>query len=283
VEARELLTTHLATVERAIAFACRRYRLDPDNAEEFGSVVKLRLVENDYAILRAWEGRSAFATFISIVVQRMALDYRIHEWGKWHASAEAKRLGDVAIELEQILHRDGRSLDDALTILSSKHAGITRRSLEQLAERLPARGPRHRDVALDDADPAAAGTVDAVEERVLDDERRRRADRLSALLEAAMQKLPDDDRLILRLRFEQGMTVAQISRALQRDQKLLYRQIERRMKEMRADLLHAGVVPIDVLDLIGRDEAFLDLDLGKAGPRPSITNDEKVATQSEGT
>lgn len=283
MEPSELLTSNLEVVERAVAFACRRYRLDPDDAEEFEAVVKLKLVENDYGILRAWEGRSGFATFISTVVQRMALDYRIHEWGKWHASAEAKRLGALAVELEQLLHRDGRTLDEALVVLASKHEGVTRRSLEALAARLPARGPRHRDVAIEEADSVATGTTDQVEERVLHEERRRKADRLSDLLSTAIEKMPEDERLILQLRFEQGMTVAQIARAYGRDQKLLYRQIERRMREMRTELLHAGIVPIDVLDLIGRDEAFLDLDLGKDGPRPSIPGDEKVATQSEGT
>ena len=69
-------------------------------------MVKLRLVENDYAVLRAYEARSKFETFISIVVQRMALDFRIHMWGKWHASAEAKRLGPLAIRLEELLLRN---------------------------------------------------------------------------------------------------------------------------------------------------------------------------------
>src|SRR5215212_3086060 len=121
LRADELLTSNLPLIERAIAFACRRNQLSPEDAEEFGSVVKLRLVENDYAVLRAHEGRSSMATFIGIVVQRMLLDFRIHAWGKWHASAEAKRLGDVALELEQLMHRDGRTLGEAFTILAAKH------------------------------------------------------------------------------------------------------------------------------------------------------------------
>ena len=51
MDARELLESNLALIERITAFVCRRQRLSPDDAEEFAGVVRLRLVENDYAIL----------------------------------------------------------------------------------------------------------------------------------------------------------------------------------------------------------------------------------------
>lgn len=279
-DAQELLTANLPLVERAVAFACRRYRLQPEEAEEITSVVHLKLVENDYAVLRSYEGRSSLATFINIVVQRLVLDHRIHEWGKWHASAEARRLGPIALELEQLLFRDGRSREDALPILAGKHEGVTRESLEQLAARLPARAPRRRVVPLEEANPVP-DDADEVEERALDRERRDTADRLKRLLAAAFEQMPDDDRLVLQLRFEQGMTVAQIARALGRDQKFLYRQIERRMREIRAAIEQSGVASPDVLDLIGRDEAFFAFDFGKHQPRPSIAGDGKEMAQPE--
>src|SRR5262249_3965725 len=125
LEARDLLTGNLDVIERAIRFAAHRHRLEPIDAEEFGAVGKLRLVGDGDAILCAYEGRSSFRTYISMVVQRMALDYRIHEWGKWHASAEAKRLSELAVELERILQRDGRTIEDALPLLQSNHEGVT--------------------------------------------------------------------------------------------------------------------------------------------------------------
>ena len=98
---RELLTSNLALVERAVGFAARRYRLDPDDADEFAAVVRLKLVDNDYAVLRAYEERSSFATYITIVIQRLLTDYRIHHGArKWHTSAEANRLGPLATRLE---------------------------------------------------------------------------------------------------------------------------------------------------------------------------------------
>jgi len=282
-EAPELLTSNLAVIERAIGFAARRYRLDPNDAEEFAAVVKLKLVDNDYAILRAYEARSSFATYISIVIQRLALDYCIHAWGKWHASAEAKRLGTLAIDLEQLLHRDGRTIDEALVILASKHEGITRESLQSIADRLPDRAPRHRDVGLEKAESVAVTWPADVEEPIFANERRHASERLSAIMSAVIARLPEDELLILQLRFEGRMTVSQIARSLGVDQKLTYRRIEKRMREIRTELERSGIAWRDVLDLIGRDEVLLQFDLGKQKPRPSKAADETAQATTEGS
>lgn len=279
----DLLTSNLAVIDRAVAFACRRYRLDASDAEEFAAIVRLKLIENDCAILRAYEQRSSFATYISIVVQRMALDYRIHMWGKWHPSAEAKRLGGLALELEQLLHRDGRTLDDALAILAPRHERVTRASLASLAARLPVRAPARREVDLDAAAPVAVTRAASVEEPLLAAERRRTSERVSSIMSALIERLPDDDRLLLQLRFEGGMTVAQIARSLGLDQKLTYRRIDRRMRDLREELARAGIAPGDVRDLIGGDEAVLHFDLGKREPRPSMSGDGTAQVQSEGS
>lgn len=275
-KADALLTENLPVIERAVAFACRRYALRPEDAEEFASIVKLKLIENDYAILKAYEARSSFATFISIVVQRMAIDFRIHEWGKWHSSAEAKRLGPLAIDVERLLHREGRTIEDAAAIV-----GESREAVEQLAARLPARAPRRRDVALEDAEPSAITKPADAEDLAVADDRRKTSEKVSAIVSALLSRVPDDEQLILQLRFEGGMTVAQISRALQIDQKVTYRRIERRMRDLKEELLRAGVDSRDVLDLIGHDDALLRFDFGKEKPRPSIPVDERAQAHTE--
>jgi RNA polymerase sigma factor for flagellar operon FliA len=241
----------------------------------------LRLVDNDYAILRAYERLSSFATFISVVVQRMALDYRNHMWGRWHASAEAKRLGGLAVDLEQILRRDGRTIEEAVVLLRSKHDGVTPESLATLAARLPPRGPRHRDVPLEEATIIELQQPADVEEPILANERRQVSARVSEVMSNVIARLPDEDRLILQLRFEGGMTVAQIARALRLDQKLTYRRVERNMRDIRRDLEQAGIAARDIADLIGRDETFLKFPLGKSETRPSIRSDETTQAYPE--
>jgi RNA polymerase sigma factor for flagellar operon FliA len=146
----------------------------------------------------------------------------------------------------------------------------------------PRRAPKRHDVPIEEADSVETQGPRDIEERALADERHRTAERVCTLIRDAIERRPDDDRLMLQLRFEQGMTVAQIARAMQRYQKFLYRQIERCMREIRAEIEKSGLAPADVLDLIGRDETFLAFDLGKGGPRPSMESDERVVASTEG-
>jgi RNA polymerase sigma factor for flagellar operon FliA len=281
LDARELLVDNLDVVERAIRFAARRYRLDPSDAEEFEGIVKLRLVENDYAVLRAFERRSSFRTFISIVVQRMALDFRIHAWGKWRPSAEAKRLGDLAVDLDELLNRDGRTLEEAVQLLAAKHDGVSPASLATLAAKLPKHSPRPRSISLDDAVGEMPVQAPSADHAVIADERRHASHELSRLLAAIMEGLPDEDRLILQLHFEGGMTVAQIARALAFDQKLTYRRIDRNKREIKRALERAGFEPGEVLDLIGREEVFLHFDIGNRVSGPSMRSDERTGPHTE--
>ena len=279
MDARALLESNLELIERVIRFTARRQRLDESDAEDFASTVKLKFIENDYAVIRKFEGRSHFSTFVTIVVQRMLLDYRIHHWGKWHASAEAKRLGDLAVDLEQLLHRDGRGIDEALPILRARHPEATREMLEQIAARLPERRARRHMVDLSEAEGLAMD--DSTEESVLAAERQSTSQRLSCAMREAIAQLPENDRLLLQLRFESRLTVAQISRSLQIEQKLLYRRMEKLMRDLRAELERAGIDPREVADLIGREGADLDFALGTPVLRPSTNDEGSVAAREE--
>ena len=70
MDARALLEANLDLIERVIRFTARRQRLDESELEEFASIVKLKLIENDYAVIRKFQGRSHLATFITIVVNQ---------------------------------------------------------------------------------------------------------------------------------------------------------------------------------------------------------------------
>lgn len=271
---------HLATIERAIAFTCRRNGIVGADAEDFASAVKLKLVENDYAILNSFEGRASFTSFISVVVQRMLCDDRNHRWGKWHASSEAKRLGELAVAVERLILRDGRTVDEALPLLARSHAGATREEVEKLLARLPPRPPRRRFVDLEEAEPVAQTSADEAERPMMEAEREEVSARASSAIRQVLEGLPEDDQLILQLRFESGMSVAQIARSLHIEQKLLYRRIERQMRTMRDELVRAGIdaeVAHDILD----HRLDLDLDLGNSGAGPSPASDGALAARHE--
>src|SRR5690242_17941070 len=93
---RELFLQKLPQIERIVASIGKRSGLDADALEDFSADVKLRLVDDDYVVIRAFKNRSSFESYIATVVKRLLLDHRNREWGKWRPSAVAKRLGPLA-------------------------------------------------------------------------------------------------------------------------------------------------------------------------------------------
>lgn len=262
-EFSQLLERELPLIEKITNVIGRRSGMSADEIEEFTAEVKLRLVKNEYSILRAFAGRSSFSTYIASVIGRMLIDYRRHHFGKWHDSAEAKRLGRLGIDVERAMQRDGRTLEQTLTLLREKHPGVTIDEIERIARLLPTR-IRHKLVPIEEAESIENHSdVDRVERMDM-------AARISAVVSAFIDKLPRGEQLIFRLRFDCDMTVAQISRSLQRDQQVLYRLLYKHFAALRAELTNVGVDARAVEDLIGSDSTLLDFQLKKRTARPSV-------------
>lgn len=266
--AEALFLEQLETIDRVLAFVGRRNSLQ--DVDDFGSWVKLKLIENDYAIIRKFEGRN-FPAYISIVIHRLLLDYRIHLWGKWHTSAEAKRQGAVAIALEVMLCRDGRSLEEALPALRRIRADLTREEVEKIAASLPRRVKRAREVDLDGLPEDLVVPAESVADGPLARERAALWQRISDVVSTYFENVEEAERAVLRLRFGSAMTVADVARALRVEQKPLYRQLTRHGTELRKRLEAAGIdwsVAHDLLEhpTSGIDFTFLQAENDEACP-----------------
>jgi RNA polymerase sigma factor (sigma-70 family) len=233
----DLYTPHKDTIEAALAAACRTHRLAPDVADEFCSWARLRLLDHDQAILRKFEGRSSLRTFLLTVVQRLYLDWRNAEWGKWRPSAEAQRLGPVAIELERLVLRDRLSYGEAAQTLAARGLA-TEAVCDAVWVRLPQR-PRRRRVA--EAALAGLPAHGQASDGVDHDEEDAEAQRVGEALERALLDLPPTDRLLIQLRYWSGFQVSRIARLTGEDQKALYRRFERLTAQLKQSLGAQGV------------------------------------------
>jgi RNA polymerase sigma factor for flagellar operon FliA len=198
-------------LDRIAAVLGRRHALSDADIEEFGSWVKERLIEREYAVYRQFAGRSSLGTYLAVVVANLFRDFRNSRWGRWRPSAAATRLGPLAVRLETLLHRDGHSFRDAVERLKGHE---TEPALRALAAQLPRRMPQ-KEVGLEAAVGVAApqdpssDTIDA--ERVIAD---------------AMAELPVEDRVIVRMHYWDDFSVADIARTLGLEQRRLYRRLE---------------------------------------------------------
>lgn len=270
VSAEALFLEELAAIDHALSFACRRSGLIGADAEDFGSYVKVRLIENDYALIRKYEGRSPFAAFIGVVIQRMLLDYRIHQWGRWHASAEAKRLGDLGIAIESMLRRDGYTIDEALAPLQRRWPTLRREEVEAIDARLPTRAMRPRTVALEATEEPRVD-CDGVESRVVHAEETALAERIATIVRSSIRAMSEDDRALIRLHFDCGMTIAEVSRLLGQDQQSLYATLRRILRTLRRHLGSAGITYRDVTEIVGSPAADLDFSLQASAVLTAVT------------
>jgi RNA polymerase sigma factor (sigma-70 family) len=264
--------SQLAVIERVIAWVCARRGLRGADAEDFGSVVKTRLVENDYEILAKFQGRSSLKTYLTAVINRLYLDFQVQRFGKWRSSAEARRLGTVALRLECLMFRDGLTFDEACGVLQSDpRVTETRDGLHALSQRLPNRLGR---VPVSEAhEPVRLESGTSAVERA---ERQALAERTFEVIRRSLSQLPAPDRLFMRLHLESGLTVAEASRSLGLDQKSLYRKKEDVLKCLRSALETEGIGPEaarELLSTLDWDAAFSLEDVvqasEQAGSRPS--------------
>ena len=274
----QLFLSQMEVIDRVIRFVVRRRRLTTEEAEEFQSIVRLKLIENDYEILRRFQHRSSLQTYLTVVIQRLFLDYRISLWGKWRPSAEARRSGPDAVRLEMLLVRDGLTFDEACEVLmTSRDVAVDRSELEAIAAKLPARTTR-RFVGEEALEGLPASDGGEVERAALRGERQDLAARLRAALDRAMAALDCQDRLVLQMRFEQGLTVAQIAGTMRLDQKKLYRRIDRLLRDLRRALEADGFEAGAVSSLLGEIELLSPARVSRAArdPRPSISEGARV-------
>ena len=141
--AEALFLENRPLIDQVIRFVCRRLAIRGDEAEEFAADVRLRLIASDYEILRKYQGRSSLSTYLSVVIKRLALDFRTAKWGKWRPCAAARAAGPVAVRLEQLVVRDEMRLEDALSAVERQFGEIDRAALQEVAGKFPLRTRRH--------------------------------------------------------------------------------------------------------------------------------------------
>ncbi|HEU4883160.1 MAG TPA: sigma-70 family RNA polymerase sigma factor [Longimicrobium sp.] len=251
-KAEALFLANLEWIERSAASLCRRYGLSGAEAEDACSWIRLKLIEDDYAPLRKFRGDSSVHTYLVVVVAALFRDYRASHWGRWRPSAAAIRAGELAMRLETLVYRDRLTLGEAArTLRQARQTELGDGALARMLAELPVRGPL-RPFEVGEAPLEGVSTDATADEGVATDEAEHARGTVLAALNRVLMGLPEEDRLILRLHYWQGLSVADVSRALGLPQKPLYRRIEASLKQLRRGLLAEGVQPEQTREFLGR-------------------------------
>ena len=139
----DLIVENLPLIDSVVRVIARRHWLSADEADELKGAIHLKLVENDYQVLRKFEGRCQLKTYLTTVVERHFLDERNARWGKWRPSAQARRLGPTAMLLDQLLTRDNLPFEQAVLAIKSRCGdSVSREELHAIMLQLPMRHSR---------------------------------------------------------------------------------------------------------------------------------------------
>ena len=282
MDAEVLFRANLRLIDDVIGRVCRRARLQDADAEDFASSVRVALIEDDYAILRKWEGRSSLAGYLTIVVRRLLHRHRDHELGRWYSSTEAVRSGPAALQLEILLHRDGRTLDEAVAIVRGRHPELAEKELRAIAERFPPRSARPRAVPIESVELFVS--AERADERIEQQEAHRLAGLASRVVRETLGSWRDEDVMILRFRYGSSMSVADIARRLRLPQRPLYRRIEMLLESLSGALQAAGLDARVLGSLIGEASQEMNFGLSEwknsAARVSSVQSGETVAEES---
>lgn len=270
---KQRLADLLPLVDEVVQYIAWRHHLSADEAEDFGSTVRLRLLEDGERMLRGFGGRSDLKTYLVTVVSRQLFAFRESLWGKWRPSTTATRLGPTAVLLEELVVRNGLPFDEAVELMQATHrVPLTRESIHDLLTELPVRTPR-----LTVSDEALANTPaggSAPDEGLALAEHEARLGRVEAALARALARLSAQERLMMALRFVDDLTPPQIARALGLEVRPLYRRLGKVTQTVKDAMLADGITPEDVASVLGHPVAVVDRMLrrkrwGTAQPRPA--------------
>lgn len=169
------------------------------------------------------DGRARFRTWLAAVVSNLCVDWRRQQHGRFRPIQAVARLP----ELDQLVYRyiyvRGMPRDECLHALRGRFPGLTEQSLSEVNARIfSLLTPRQRwqlstrasdPMSLDEATaPDRDAPVIQPEDPAQGPDEHAQADQERILLEAAMAQLPPRQRLLLRLRFQQDLTLEEIAR-----------------------------------------------------------------------
>jgi RNA polymerase sigma factor (sigma-70 family) len=255
VDYQRLLLDHLDLVDQIVRTTGRRRHLSATEREDFASFVRLRLVEDDYAVLRKFQNRSTLWTYLAAVIERMSLDFCAEKWGRWRPSAMAERLGPIAVTLERLVTRDSHTIEEAMEIVRTNHGvGKSYAELRRIWDQLPVR------VRTSEVGEEAAATVsgsDTSEITVEESDRQKNIERLQRALAAAFEQIAAQDRVVIALRFDQDLSMVEIAKLTGSSVPTLHRRLDKSVKQLRLALTSEGFDPREIAELIGHHSIAL--------------------------
>lgn len=274
--AQKLFFDHFNHID---ALAKRRFPNDENRQYEASQYVREALAADDWKKLRAFEGNdSQFTIFIATVTNRLLTDFQRHKEGRVRPNAWLNRQKDpIYQKAYQLLHKEKYSKREAVEILLTTETDRERWKIEEVVSEVSAHYPRKEkdqevpfdeDGDNDDDNPTQTVFLQkpATYQASLEaqDERHNEQAILEALFRLLDNEMDDNDIplelrellgclakyvrlteeqcLILRLYYKEGLSVKKIAQRLTMTDKQSRYRIENALKALSQALKQCGIL-----------------------------------------
>jgi RNA polymerase sigma factor (sigma-70 family) len=215
----------LAQYSPLIMHVIRRHDAEDDRATECFIDVCGALSDDGFRRLRSFRpnGPARFKTWLMAVVSNLCVDWHRKQHGRVRPFRRVSRLPELDQQVYRCIYVRGMSRAECLASLAPRFPELTEATVSevnarlfallspqqrwQLSARIPALQPVAGGAEPEDDDPArqVATQEPGPDELAAESQQQRQ-------LQEALSKLPAEQRLLLRLRYEQNLTLAEVAR-----------------------------------------------------------------------
>ena len=247
------------------ALAVRRFGRSP-LAEEAALAVIDGLAAEDWQRVRVFSGQASFSSFILAISARLFEDFARKRFGRVRPPLWVQTFGGIWQRLFQALCLERLPVNDAVEIVHQRQVAAEKTAVEAAAYELLARIPdcgmaRSLEVAyeeealVDDDDGAAgpAGTLESREQKemfqavfqlVLGQELRTDGDDLLQKYRMLQTNLPPEEKLLLKLCFQDGLGVTEAGAMLGMTRFQVHGRMRRLLARLQAEFARCGLAEI---------------------------------------
>jgi RNA polymerase sigma factor (sigma-70 family) len=229
-DSREAWAGFLDAYSPLLLDVVRRFERDEDAVGDCYMFICEQLCRDGFRRLRRFrtDGPASFTTWLRAVARNLCLDWHRQECGRHRVFESIARLPALDQEIFKKVFVAGLPADAAHLTLEPRFPRLTlaevRRSVDRIEQSLTprqrwllsarrARGVRGAATGIEDSDEV----LERIPGEGPDPEELAALREKRAALLRALSRLPDRDRLVIRLRFEQELTLEEIARLLSLD------------------------------------------------------------------
>ena len=223
-EATDAWAEFLQTYSPLILQVIRLLESEHDSIADSYLFVCEQLSQNRFRRLRKFEpeGKASFSTWLRVVVRNLCLDWRRHEFGRHRVFESVKSLASLDQQVFQCIFRRGLSVSETYLTLRPAYPDLQEEQIEAAQLRLDSLlTPRQRwllrterpEILRESAtsENEGEGIHEQLPDPRPDPEKWAAIQQEQDALAKAVKKLPAADRLLVRLRYEQGLTLGKVA------------------------------------------------------------------------